>query len=373
MRRSLPTIVFASACLAALAPAQQGIQARVRDITKLHGTMTNHLSGQGLVTGLKGTGSGDKVTRQAMANFIRRFGLNISESDLTSGNFALVSLSGELPPFAHEGMRIDVTAAMLGDGTSLYGGQLVYGFLSGPDDRVYATAAGSISVGGVSAAGPSARVNVNHVNVGRIPSGGTVVEAVRSTFLSERGDLELRLLNPSVATAQSIAIGINKLLAESGCRAGAVDPGLVRITLPADKRSDESAIALLNQVGDVRVQVDNPATVVIDETTGLVLAGEGVMISPCVVALSDLTITVVSEDEVVQPLPGINFGNTEIVNRTRIDVQTGDTGFKPIAGGATVDDLLANLKALALTPRQLVNVFQALKSEGYLHAELKLR
>ena len=272
-------------------------------------------------------------------------------------------------------MQLDVTVAMLGDGSSLFGGRLEYGFLRGPDGRVYATASGDVSVGGVAAgSGTNARVSVNHVNVGNIPNGATVVESVPTSFLSEAGDLELRLINPSFLTAESIARGINGAVDDDGIRAGAVDTSLVRIAIPEPMQSDEGAlIALLNRVGRVRVPVENPATVVIDETTGLVLAGAGVMISPCVVVMSDLTITVVSDEFVSQPFPGINEGNTERVVRTRIDVSTSDTEFQPVAGGATVDELLSNLKALALTPRQLVTVFQHLKAEGYLHAELKLR
>lgn len=359
----------------AVAPlaAQAQIYARIRDITQLHGTMANQLTGQGLVTGLKGTGSGDKATRQAMANFIRRYGLNIQDSDLTSGNFALVSVGALLPPFAHEGQSLDVTVSMQGDGSSLYGGKLERCFLEGVDGKTYAMAEGRVSVGGVSASGPSARVNVNHVNVGRVLNGASVVAEVATSFLSERGDLELRLINPSFATAASVANGINSVLAERGCRAGPVDPGLVRINIPAELQNNEAALLLVNAIGDVRIAVENPASVVIDETTGLVLAGAGVMISPCVVALSDLTITVVSEDVVEQPLPGPNLGTTEKVNRTRIDVQTDNTEFKPVSGGATVDELLSNLKALALTPRQLVTVFRELKAGGYLHAELVLR
>jgi flagellar P-ring protein precursor FlgI len=97
------------------------------------------------------------------------------------------------------------------------------------------------------------------------------------------------------------------------------------------------------------------------------------MVSPCVVALEDLTISIVNEDEVSQPLPGINDGQTAIVTRTQIDVATQASQFKPVKGGATVAELLENLKALELSPRQMVQVFQALAGEGFLQAELRLR
>jgi flagellar basal body P-ring protein FlgI len=97
------------------------------------------------------------------------------------------------------------------------------------------------------------------------------------------------------------------------------------------------------------------------------------MISPCVVAVSDLTISVVNEQEVSQPLPGWNRGTTEKVGRTHIEVTTNNTEPKPLAGGATISDLLQNLRTLGLTPPQLVAVFQSLDMGGYLHAQLEIR
>jgi flagellar P-ring protein precursor FlgI len=103
-----------------------------------------------------------------------------------------------------------------------------------------------------------------------------------------------------------------------------------------------------------------------------VLAGEGVLISPCVVGLTDLTISIVDEEEVSQPAP-LSNGTSERVARTQIKVDTQSTDLKPVAGGATVAELLQNLRALGLTPQQLVSVFQALDDGGYLHAQLEVR
>lgn len=365
--------LWIAAIVATSAAAQTTITVPIKQITRLHGSMPNALTGFGLVTGLSGTGSSDKASRQMAANFIRNFDVNVSDSDLTSGSFAMVTVSAELPAFSHEGMRLDVTVSSIGDATSLFGGKLEFAELKGVDGRVYVTASGKVSVGGVSASGKNARVTKNHVTVGRIPRGGVVVEELRSRFLSEKGDLELRLINPSLATAQAVAIGIDRALKGTGCRAAVVDRSLVRITLPEDQRNERYAIRVLNLIRDVRVVVENPSVVLIDEARGVVLAGEGVAISPCVVALADLTISVTDDQEVVQPLPGINQGRTEVVNRTHIDITTENSELKRLQGGGTVADLLANLKALQLSPRQLIEVFQALSRGGYLHAELVMR
>ena len=90
-------------------------------------------------------------------------------------------------------------------------------------------------------------------------------------------------------------------------------------------------------------------------------------------ALSNLTITVVSQDEVVQPIAPFTKGETAIVGRTAIDVQRESSPVTALKGGATVGDLVANLKALALNPQELIEVFKHLKAIGYLHAELITR
>jgi flagellar P-ring protein precursor FlgI len=210
-----------------------------------------------------------------------------------------------------------------------------------------------------------------------ISRGGQVLYNRDSSFFSENGDLELLLLNPSVGTATSIASGIRRVLDGTGFQVKAVDESMVRIMFPEEQQTDDNAMRIIDLIANVRVAVENPSKVIVDETTGMVIAGGGVMISPCVVALSDLTISVISEEEVVQPFPGFNRGTTEIVDRTHIELQTQNTN--PVAvdltpiDGATVTDLLANLQALKLTPQQLITVFQALSKGGFLHAELETR
>ena len=147
----------------------------------------------------------------------------------------------------------------------------------------------------------------------------------------------------------------------------------MRLELPDAQRNDNEAMRLLTLVGDVRVAVENPSKVTIDQVSGTVLAGEGVLISPCVVGVSELTIAIVEEDFVSQPNP-FSDGTSERVGRTRVEAQTNSSELQPIGGGgATVADLLQNLKTLGLTPQQLVGVFIALDKGGFLHADLEVQ
>jgi len=353
--------------------AQSNLMVPIAQITRLQGAMPNELRGQGLVTGLNGTGAGDKVSRQAAQNLIRLYGINVADGDLTTGSFSLVMVNAMLPPFAKEGQPLDAKVSTLSDASSLYGGYLQQTLLEGPDGKTYATASGPLTVSGFSASSQGTSVVRNHVTTANVSGGAIVVDAPESYFLSEEGKLELQLVNPDLLTAHNIASGISSLLKSTGCTARVKDRTLVQILMPTELQTQDDAIRVLNLVRPLAVRVNNPSVVVVDASAGVVLAGEGVMISPCVIALSDLTISVVSEDEVSQPNPGISLGTTERVSRTRIDVNTNDSELAEVSGGATVSELLGNLKALQLSPRQLIQVFEHLKRGGYLHAELIVR
>jgi flagellar P-ring protein FlgI len=344
---------------------------RIRNITKLHNSMPHQLVGIGLVTGLT-AGSSDRGTRQAVLNLVRQLGLNLAIADVVGGTTGLVSLTCTLPPFAKQGQMLDVKVEVLSDTVSLRGGELLRAELRGVDGQVYVVAQGSLTVAGVVAAGQSAQVQKNPSANAWLQNGGLVVREEATSFYSESGALELQVLNPSPFNAASVANGIGLALAGSTAQVSAVDPALVRIDLPDAERTNANALRILNLIGEMRVAVENPAKVTIDQVSGTVLAGEGVLISPCVVGLSELTIAITENDFVSQP-NALAQGSTERINRTRVEVSNDSTELKKVGGGATVAELLDNLKTLGMTPTQLVAVFQALDQGGFLHATLEVR
>lgn len=359
----------------ALCSQQAPLMLPLRQITELQGAMSNRLTGFGLVTGLNSTGSGSKVTRQALLNFIQRHGINPQLGDLATGSTALVAVSSELPAFSKVGMKLDVEISAIGEESDLRGGRLLPVKLHAWDGHVYATAAGPIFVNGFKAESIDKRTSIlsNHVTGGTISNGAQVVVAPKSFFLSEEGYLELRFRNPSVSTSIEAASAINKLLEDTRYKALPVDGYLVRVELPEMLRTEGHAMRILNKIGSVLVPIRVEHKVILNETSGLIIAGEKVQISPCVLALSNLTVTIVSQDEVVQPTTPYTKGHTAIVGRTSIDVQRENSNITALKGGGTVGDLVANLKALALNPQELIDVFKHLKAIGYLHAELITR
>lgn len=345
---------------------------RIRSVTRLHNSMPHQLIGIGLVTGLSNTGSSDRGTRQAIINFVRQHGLNLNIADVVGGTTALVSLTCTLPPFAKVGQALDVKVEVLSDAVSLRGGELLRAELHGVDGQTYVVAQGALIVAGYTVAGGNAQASKNPSGSAWLPNGGLCIREENTSYFSESGALELQVLNPSPFNAASIANGMRAALAGSQAVVRVVDSALVRVELPENQRTSERAVEIINTVGDVRVTVENPTKVMIDQTSGTVLAGEGVLISPCVVGVSDLTIAVVEDTYVSQPNP-LAQGTTERVGRTRIEATTSSNEPRPLGGGGTVSDLLQNLKTLGLTPPQLVSVFQALDQGGFLHATLEVR
>ena len=370
----------ASAAADALRPVrlnglgQTVLSPKIRDITKIATLMPVKLTGIGLIVGLAGTGSNDRATRSALLNVLEGTNeLNLDISDLSSKNCALVALTAELPPFATEGARLDVKCAAIGDATSLRSGVLLEARLRGPDQEEYMAASGTVIAPGFVAEGNNAQVSQNPGVVGDLLGGGIVIDSVATSLLTESGNLELRLRNPSPFNASSVASGVETALKGTGVQVQAVNPAIVRIVMPEAMRNDTTAMQLVKLAGEVRVPVENPCKVTIDQASGTVLAGEGVLISPCLVTVEDLTIAIVEEDFVSQPNP-FSDGTSERVGRTRVEVQQNASELGALGGGgATVADLLQNLKALGLKPHQLVNVFTNLKKHGFLQADLEVR
>ena len=364
-------VFVAFSLLAAAASAQ--VKVRLREITQVSNVRSNFLHGVGLVVGLANTGDGGKVAQQDLANFLQRMGMNVAPEDVKSQSIALVTLTAELPPYARNGQRLDVQLATAGDAQSLFGGTLLQAELMGPDRKVYALAQGPVSIGGFAASGSTARVTRGHPTVGRIPGGAIVETEVKPEIFNQRGELDLILLHPSWKNAQAAAEAINKGLGTE-VSARAMDHTTVCVAVPRDGRAPERVVDLLSRLGDLTMTPDQPSKVVVNEKTGTVIVGENVRVSPCVVALSELTIQVIDEQEVVQPPAGIaNPGTTEKVQRTKIEVKVGEKEAREFKGGSSLSDVMRSLKALEATPRQMIEVFKELSASGYLHAELVIQ
>ncbi|MEC4591347.1 flagellar basal body P-ring protein FlgI [Nitrospirillum amazonense] len=369
--RALKRAAVVLAAVLALGAAQPaGAQSRLKDIVDVEGVRDNVLVGYGLVVGLNGTGdtiNNAPFTQQSLYGMLERLGVNIRGTTLTTKNVAAVMVTATLPPFAAQGTRIDVQVGTLGDAKSLQGGILVGTPLLAPDGDVYAVAQGPVAISGFTAQGAAASVTRGVPTAGRIAA-GALVERTVDFRMSDMQALHLALHNPDFTTAKRIADAINAAIGIG--TAMAMDPSNVTVNVPAGRKAD--LVGFMRDIEQLKVAPDNPATVVIDEASGVIVMGENVRINTVAIAQGNLTIKITETPQVSQPGP-LSGGTTTTVPRTNIQVDDGQgKKLAILPSGVSLQDLVQSLNALGVSPRDMISILQSIKAAGALQAELKV-
>ncbi len=352
-------------------PGQPEAQSRIKDIAAFEGVRENLLVGYGLVVGLNGTGDdldSAPFTRESLIGMLQRLGINARDDNLDTANVAAVMVTANLPPFARQGTRIDITVSALGDADSLLGGALLVTPLLAADGEVYAVAQGSIAVGGFSASGEGQSVTKGVPTNGRIPN-GAIIEREIAFDMVELKSVTISLRNPDLTTARRIAEKVNTFLGISAARS--TDPGTVLLEVPASYKGD--TVALLTDIEQLRVKVDQLARVVINEQSGIIVMGENVRISTVAIAQGNLTIRITETEQVSQPAPFSNRGDTVTVPRTAIEVEEeAQRQLAVLPEGVSLQELVNGLNALGIGPRDMITILQAIKAAGSLQAEIQV-
>lgn len=349
----------------------RGSSVLVRDIATISGARDNQLRGYGLVAGLAGDGDKDPVYAKAtLANLLQEFGLTLPAASISAKNVAVVMVTADIPAFAKNGSRIDVTVSAIGDAKSLQGGVLLQTFLFGADHQLYASAQGPIAVGGFigGIGGPGgATVQKNHPTVGQIIGGAIVEREIDASFI-EDNSLSLLLREPDFTTAAKMAAAINQKFPGSS---QALDWTTVRVQVPASMRG--TPVDFVALVDNVPVNPESPARIIINERTGTIVANSQIHISACAVSHGNLTINVASTQTASQPNPLSQQGQTVVVtNTTTVASETG-SHLVALPDMPTVETVATSLNTLGVTPRDIMAIFQAMKQAGALHAELIIR
>ena len=352
-------------------PVEAGATSRIKDIVEFEGVRDNLLIGYGLVVGLNGTGdtlNNSPFTELSVTAMLERLGVQVENAGLNTQNIAAVMVTATLPPFTNQGSRIDVTISSLGDASSLQGGTLIVTPLMAADGEVYAVAQGSVNISGFSAQGDAASVIQNTPTSGRIPD-GAIVERELSFNLADLKQIRLALRNPDFTTARRIAAAVNRHL--SGPVAIAENNHSVKLTLASSYPG--TIVDLLTDIEQLTVQPDQMARVIIDERAGVIVMGQDVRISTVAIAQGNLTISITETPQVSQPQPFAQQGETVVVPRTDIEVDTGDgQRLAVLNGGVTLQSLVESLNALGISPRDIITILQSIKAAGALQADIEV-
>jgi flagellar P-ring protein FlgI len=359
------------ACLFALAVNATGTvcaddQLMLRDICRLKGLEGNTLQGLGLVVGLKGTGDGGKMkpATRALARSMQLMGSNIATDaqglpkidELSeANNIALVVVTAEIPQAgAQQGDTLDCTVSAI-SAKSLEGGTLMLTPLLGPRaDRptVYALAQGKLTIsnpaiptGGTLHSGckMEATIRNNYVTDNKIT---LIVDSHVSSFsIVQNIEDEINNLNRSGLSGRNLVDQDGS--GEQVMIAQAIDPHHVEVMIPKYYRN--SPVKFISLIMDVQLRyVQNARRVVINESEGVVIVGEDVLIAPVSITHKNLTIAT---------RPGQDaFVGLDIEN--------------PSQPRAKLKNLTEALNKLDVPTDDVISIIKALKAQGVLYGEL---
>jgi flagellar P-ring protein precursor FlgI len=322
--------------LSALTPAMAS-SSRIKDLTTLKGVRENPLVGYGLVIGLNGTGDGGgEITNTSLKKMFQTLGLN-PQKEVTSKNVAAVIVTAKLPPFGRAGQKMDVIVSSIGDASSLAGGTLLVTPLKGGDGQIYAVASGPLSIGGLEKGKKLA-------TTARIPEGGVIEKELEISFNDKRA-IRFALNNPDFTTAARIEKTINAEL--GGKYATASDATTIDVIIP--NSYERKVVELVANIENFKVIADMAAKIVINERTGTLVAGGDIVLKKSAVSHRDMVLEVKGGEE-----------------------GSGKRSIAPLDQTTTINDLVKALNALGTSPEDLISIFQALKQNGALLAEIEL-
>src|ERR1700753_1300544 len=306
---------------------------RIKDLANIEGVRQNQLVGYGLVVGLNGTGdtlNNIPFTKQSLQAMLERMGVNIRGATIRTGNVAAVMVIGNLPPFATQGTRMDVTVSALGDAKNLQGGTLLVTPLLGADGNVYAVAQGSLAIGGVQGEGEFALT--------RLPN------------------VPPALPTPDFPTAKRIPAAVNDFLGVK--TAEPIDPSTVQLSVPPEFKGN--VVAFLTEIEQLQVDPDLAAKIIIDERSGIIVMGRDVRVATVAVAQGNLTVSISESPQVSQPQPFAR-GRTVTTPRTSIGVTEDGKKLALVKDGVSLQQLVDGLNGLGIGPRRLIRSLQEVK------------
>jgi len=330
---------------------------KIKDITNIVGIRDNQLIGQGLIVGLNGTGDGgSKSSSQALASILQGLDAKIDASSLKSKNIASVIVTANLPAFARNGDKLDITISSIGSASSLEGGQLLMTPLKAIDGNIYAVAQGAVSVGGKSGKGDTVSYHTTSANV----LDGATVEKEMNVALHKLQTITLSLKQTNLNNAISIQNSINKYFANKS--AIAIDARTITLTKP----KNITMVEYLAKLQDIDVEFHRQEKIIIDEKTGTIVAGIDVRVDPVVITHGGLTIKISPKYQLpVADKDNIDYGEGIMINRVNGILSTNSKA-------PTVASVTRALQKLGQTPKDVVAILLAMRKMGAIRVKIEV-
>jgi flagellar P-ring protein precursor FlgI len=156
----------------------------------------------------------------------------------------------------------------------------------------------------------------------------------------------------------------------AGVEARAVDSRQVVVDVPEAQR--QNPVELIAKVEAVDFETDVNARIVLNARTGTVVMGSNVRLGNVALAHGGLQVEVQAQNAVSQPNP-LTQGQGVGVQNAQVNATEARSSVHLVEGGASLAELVQALNALGVTPRDLIDVLQAMKSAGALNAELEIQ
>ena len=147
----------------------------------------------------------------------------------------------------------------------------------------------------------------------------------------------------------------------------ALDSGTVEVAVP--RTFHHNLPAFISMIGELRVQPDMKARVIINQKTGTILMGQNVRLSHVVFASENIVISTTENPIASQPAP-FSDGETVVLPRTSVDIFESGGNYNSFGNGITVGELANALNTLAVSPLTMMDIFTSLRNQGALQAEL---
>jgi flagellar P-ring protein precursor FlgI len=335
--------------------------AKVKDIASIVGVRDNQLIGYGIVVGLNGTGDGDTLVKQNLANMLKTVNVNIGADQLSPSNVASVIVTATLPPFAKQGDKLDITISSIGSAKSIANGTLLLTPLKGIDGRNYAVAQGQVTINSLQANGNVASQG-SDLRVGNIYGGALVEREVKHSIYTKK-EAVLSLKESNFQNALSVQDKINSVFKEK--IAMAKDSR----TIDVKKPEKMTMVEFLAQVQNVDILYKKKNKIIINEKTGTIVAGTNVKIEPVVINHNDMTIKISS----LLALPFPDQNNIELGDGTMIeDKQDNSDLIVTDKELPTIANVTRALKKLGVSTSDLLSIITAMKKADAIRVDLEI-